>query len=89
MMPQIIQISLIFSQAIGNKCSVPLGKVVNTLIKIQFIFDKSLLPMFTFGERAIFRLHAWEPVCQQNGKYNNHLSELPYENQCSVPPGKC
>ena len=32
-------------------------------------------------------LHWW-PVCQKNGEYNEHMSELPYENKCSVPPGK-
>ena len=27
----------------------------------------------------------WSPVGQKNGKYSDHLSELPYENKCSVP----
>ena len=35
------------------KCSVPPGKFWNALLKIQFIFDKSLIPMLTFGEKAI------------------------------------
>ena len=29
----------------------------------------------------------WSPVGQKNGKYSDHLSELPYENKCSVPSG--
>ena len=30
----------------------------------------------------------WSPVGQKNEKYSDHLCELPYENICSVPPGK-
>ena len=30
----------------------------------------------------------WSPVGYKNGKYSDHLSELPYENKCSVPRGK-
>ena len=30
----------------------------------------------------------WSSVGQKNGKYGDHLSELPDENKCSVPPGK-
>ena len=27
----------------------------------------------------------WSSVGQKNGKYSDHLSELPYEKKCSVP----
>ena len=30
----------------------------------------------------------WSPVGQKNGKYSDHLSELPYRNKYSVPPAK-
>ena len=39
-----------------NKCSVPPGKFWNALVKILFIFDKSLMPKLTFGEKGIFTL---------------------------------
>ena len=125
-----------------KKYWVPAGKFSNALIKIQFIFEKSLLPEFTYSERATFTLvtclsikreiqwppewislwkqmlsapwenfrmlwleiHSyvtkawcfslllmqqlflyWSPVVQKNGKYSDHLNEVPYENKCSVP----
>ena len=49
------------------------------------MFDKSLMPKLTFGERGIFLLVT---CLTKNGKYSDHLSQLPYENKCSVPPGK-
>ena len=43
------------------------------------------MPIVTFSERGIFRLvTCWS----KNGKYSDHLNELPYENKCSVPPWK-
>ena len=54
-------------------------------VKILFIFDKSLMRRLTFGERGILY---WSTVCQKNGKYNDHLGVLLYENKCSVPPIK-
>ena len=63
----------------------PPGTFSNTLVKIVFIFDKSLMPKLTFGEIAIFTLVT---VCQKNGKYSDHLGEPPYKNKCSVPPGR-
>ena len=53
-----------------NKCSVPLGRFLNTLIKILFIFNKSLMSKLTSDERVIFTLATclsvkwkirWEP----------------------------
>ena len=48
-------------------------KFQNALVKIQFIFDKSLMPVLTFGERAIFTLVTC--LSKENGKYSDHLSE--------------
>ena len=54
-------------------------------LEIQFTFDKSLMPGLTSGERAIFTLVT---CLSKNGKYSDHLSEIPYENKISVPSGK-
>ena len=68
-----------------NKCSVSPGKFWNALVKILFLFDKSMMPKLTFGERATFTLVSCLSIKR---KYADHLSELPYENKCSVSPGK-
>ena len=43
------------------------------------------MPKLTFSGRATFTLVT---CLSLKWKYGDHLSELPYENKCSVPLGK-
>ena len=50
-------------------------------LKIQSYLTKA--PCFSLLLMQQLFLY-WSPVDQKNGKYSDHLSELPYENKCSV-----
>ena len=68
-----------------NKCSVPLENFRTLWLEIHSYLTKaSCFSLLLMQQLFVY----WSPVGQKNGKYSDHLSELPYENKCSVPLGK-
>ena len=68
-----------------NKCSVPLENFTMLWLKIHSYLTKaSCFSLLLMQQLFLY----WSPVGQKNGKYSDHLSELPNENKCSVLPGK-
>ena len=56
-----------------------------SLLKIHSYLTKaSCFSLLLMGQLFLYL----SSVGQKNGKYSNRLSELPFENKCSMPPGK-
>ena len=68
-----------------SKCSVPSVKFSDALVRNSFTFDKSFKHCILLMQQL---LSYWSLVGQKNGKYSDLLSELPYENKCSMPCGR-
>ena len=68
-----------------SKCTVPLENFRMLWLEIHsYVTKASYFSLLLTQQLFLY----WSPVHQKNGKYSDHLSELPYENKYSVPPGK-
>ena len=68
-----------------NKCSVPLKNFRMLWLKIHsYLTEASCFILLLMQQLFLY----WSSVRQKNRKYSDQLSEHPYENKCSVPPGK-
>ena len=68
-----------------NKCSVLLENFRMLWLEIySYLTKPSCFSLLLMQQLFLY----WSPVGQKNGKYSDHLSDLPYKNKCSVPPGK-
>ena len=63
----------------------PIMLYIDSLLKIHSCLTKASCSSFLLTQQLFLY---WSPVGLKNRKYSDHLSELPYENKCSVPPGK-
>ena len=66
-----------------NKCSeCPLENFRTLWLAIHLYLTKaSCFSLLLMQQLFLY----WSPVGEKNGKYNDHLSELPYRNKYSVP----
>ena len=68
-----------------NKCLVPLEYFRMLWLEIHSYLTKaSCFSLLLMQEIFLY----WSPIAEKNEKYSDHLSGPPYENKCSVPPGK-
>ena len=69
----------------GNKCSMPPRIFRMLWLEIHTYLTKASCFSLLLMQHLLLY---WSPVGQKNGKYSDNLSELHYENDCSVPLGK-
>ena len=63
----------------------PIVLYIDSLLKIHSYLTKTSYSSLLLKQQLFLY---WSPVGLKKGKYSDHLSELAYENKCSVPPGK-
>ena len=63
----------------------PIMLYIDSLLKTHLYLTKASHSSLLLKQQLFLY---WSPVGLTKGKHSDHLSELPYENKCSVPPGK-